>query len=468
MESSPHTRFPGRAAPRRRTLLPSPLQRLCILLAAVLPLGLLPGITGAQERPLALVGARLVPIAGPELEDGVLVVDRGRIVAVGPRAGTPIPEGAEVREVPGMWIMPGLVDTHSHLGRGDGGDRSTPIQPDARILDVVDVRDPGFRKALAGGLTSVNVMPGSGHLISGQTVYLKLRGGSTVHDLLFCSDPSTEICGGLKMANGTNSIGAAPFPGTRGRSAALLREEFAKAREYRERMRDADTTRRPPVDLRMEALVEVLDGRRIVHAHTHRHDDILTMLRLQEEFGYPVVLHHLADGHLVADEIAAAGILGASIVAPDAPGGKEEALNAGFETGEALERAGVRVAFHTDDGITDSRFFRRLGGMYVRWGMSREGALEALTLAGARMMGLEERIGSLEPGKDADFILLDGDPLSVYTHVQETWVEGRRVFDRSDPADHLFAVGGVGAARGAEYWGDLLHGVITLDSWNRR
>lgn len=424
--------------------------------------------TAAQERPMAFTGARILPISAPPIEDGTLVVQGGRIVAVGPRGEVTVPAGAEIREVAGMWIMPGLVDTHSHLGRGDGGDRSHPIQPDADILHSVDVRDPGFRKALAGGLTTLNVMPGSGHLISGRTVYLKLRGGNTVHDLLFCDDPIREICGGLKIANGTNSIGAAPFPGTRGRSAAMLREELVKARDYRERMASADPARRPARDLRMETLVEVLEGRRIVHAHTHRHDDILTMLRLQEEFGYPVVLHHLADGHLVADEIGAAGVLGASIVAPDAPGGKEEALNASFEAGAALERAGVRVAFHTDDGITDSRLFRRLGGMYVRWGMSREGALEALTLAGARMMGLEDRIGSLEAGKDADFILLDGDPLSVYTHVQETWVEGRKVFDRSYPEDRLFAVGGVGAARGAEYWGDLFHGVVTLDQWRRR
>lgn len=454
---------------RRPSSLPSRLATLipaAVLAALSFPGG--PGALAAQEPALALVGARLVPIAGPEVEDGVLVVQGGRIVAVGPRASTSIPAGAEVRDVSGMWIMPGLVDTHSHLGRGDGGDRSSPIQPDARILDGLDVRDPGIRKAMAGGLTAINVMPGSGHLLSGQTVYLKLRGGNTVNDLLFCRDPLREICGGMKMANGTNPIGAAPFPGTRGRAAALVREEFRKAEDYRDRMALADPSRRPSRDLRMEALVEVLDGRRIVHAHSHRHDDILSMLRLQEEFGYRLVLHHLSDAHLAAGAIAAAGILGASILAPDAPGGKEEALNAGFDGGAALERAGVDVAFHTDDGITDSRFFRRLGGMYVRYGMSREKALEAMTLAGARMMGLEDRIGSLEPGKDADFILVDGDPLSVYSHVQETWVEGRRVFHRDDPADRVFAVGGEGAARGQEYWSHFGHGVITLEDWNRR
>lgn len=429
----------------------SPLKSLRSMTSLLLPLALLcgwaPGASG-QERPLALVGARILPIASAPIEDGVLVVQDGRVVAVGPRRGTTIPDDAEVRDVAGLWIMPGLVDTHSHLGRTDGGDRSFPMQPEARVLDGLDAREPGIRKAMAGGLTTVNIMPGSGHLISGQTVYVKLRGAATVDGLLFCQDPLQDICGGLKMANGTNPMGAPPFPGTRGRAAALVREEFRKAVEYRDRVRsgEQEPSRATSRDLRMELLGEVLDGRRIVHMHSHRHDDILSALRLQEEFGYRLVLHHLSDGHLVADEIAANGA-SASILAPDAPGGKEEALNASFAGGVVLEEAGIPVAFHTDDGITDSRFFRRLAGMYVRHGMSREGALEALTLAGARMLGLEDRVGSLESGKDADFILLDGDPLSVYTHVQETWVEGRRVFDLSDPADRAFAVGGSGATR---------------------
>jgi imidazolonepropionase-like amidohydrolase len=369
-----------------------------------------------------------------------------------------IPAGAEVRDMTGFVIMPGLVDTHSHVGRGDGGDRSAPMQPAIRILDAIDVRDPGIRKARAGGITTANVMPGSGLLISGQTAYLKFRDGRTVYDMLFCTDPETDVCGGLKMANGTNPLGSSPHPATRARSAALVRAEFLKAQEYRDRVRAAggDPARLPPRDLAMETLVEVLEGRRIVHNHTHRHDDILTALRLQREFGYAAVLHHVSDAHLVAAEIAASGVP-SSILAPDSPGGKEEALNAGFAGGVALERAGATVGFHTDDGITDSRFFRRLAAMYVRNGMSRDAALAGLTLVGARMLGLEDRIGSLEAGKDADFIVLTGDPLSIYSHVQETWIEGRRLFDLSDPADRELSVGGPGAVRPAMYWGADVH-----------
>jgi imidazolonepropionase-like amidohydrolase len=248
------------------------------------------------------------------------------------------------------------------------------------------------------------------------------------------------------MANGTNSRRDPPFPGTRAKSAALVREQFVKAQAYREKLEKAagDPDKQPDRDLDMEALVEVLDGRRMVHFHTHRHDDVMTVLRLAEEFDFRVVLQHVSEGWKVADEIAAAGV-GASIILVDSPGGKLEAKDLLFETGGILEAAGVPVAFHTDDWITDSRHFLRSPALAVRAGMSRAGALAAVTLTAAGMMDLEDRVGSLEAGKDADFIILSGDPFSVTTKVLQTWVEGEKVFDREDPNDRLFAVGGYGA-----------------------
>ncbi len=414
-----------------------------VVLSLSLLLGLPDAGAGAQERPQAFVGAQLIPISGPPISDGVLVVHQGRIAAIGPATEVRIPEGAETHDVSGKVIMPGLVDTHSHIGGGDGGDRSSSLHPDVRILDAIDARHDGIQRAQAGGVTTANVMPGSGLLMSGQTVYIKLRDGRTVYDLLICRDVQREICGGMKMANGTNPQGQAPSPGTRARAAALVRGLFVKAQEYRAQLEVArsDTTKRPTRDLQMEALVEVLEGRRIVHHHTHRHDDIMTVLRLRDEFGFRVVLHHVSEAWKVADEIAAAGVP-SSIIMIDAPGGKLEAMDVSMENGVALERAGARVGFHTDDYITDSRLFLRSAGMAVRFGMSREGALHALTLAGAEMMDLQDRTGSLEVGKDADFIILSGDPLSVYTRVEQTWVDGVRVFDLSDPRDRAYAVGG--------------------------
>jgi imidazolonepropionase-like amidohydrolase len=356
-----------------------------------------------------------------------------------------VPSDAEVRDVSGKVLMPGLVDSHSHIGGGSGADGSAPIQPDARVLDSFDVRDPSIQKAQAGGLTVANVMPGSGHLISGQTLYLKLRDGRTIDDLLIPL-PDGSPAGGLKMANGTNPIRTAPFPGTRAKSAALVREHFIKAQDYREKIRraGADPEKLPPRDLALEQLVDALEGRRIVQHHSHRHDDILSVLRLAREFGFKVVLHHVSEGWKVAEEIAAAGV-GTSVIMIDAPGGKLEARDLDWSTPVALERAGALVGLHTDDGITDSRLFLRSAALAVRAGMSRQGALAALTLANARLLGLEARIGSLEPGKDADFIVLSGDPLSVYTHVEQTWIEGKPVFDRANPQDRLYAVGGPGA-----------------------
>jgi len=155
------------------------------------------------------------------------------------------------------------------------------------------------------------------------------------------------------------------------------------------------------------------------------------------------VLHHVSEGWRVADEIAAADVP-ASIIVIDSPGGKHEAVNLYFRTGAVLEDAGVDVAYHTDDFITDSRLFLRSAAIGVRAGMSEETALEAMTLAGARMLGLEDQIGSLEEGKDADLIVLSGDPLSVYTNIEETWVEGQKVFDRDNPDDRDLATGGYG------------------------
>jgi imidazolonepropionase-like amidohydrolase len=245
------------------------------------------------------------------------------------------------------------------------------------------------------------------------------------------------------MANGTNPQGEPPFPGTRAKAASLVRQRFLEAQEYRDKLAKAkdDPDEAPDRDLGLEALVEVLEGRRIVHHHTHRHDDIVTVLRIAEEFGYRVVLHHVSEAWKVADEIAAANAP-CSIIMIDSPGGKLEAKDIRWENAPVLEQAGVDVAIHTDDYITDSRLFLRSAGLAVRAGMSRAKALEALTLAGARMLDLDDRVGSLEAGKDADFVVLSGDPLSVGTQVLETWVEGERVFDRSDEQDRLWAVGG--------------------------
>ena len=240
------------------------MRRTVALLSIALALAAIPA--AAQERPVAFTGARLLPITSPPIENGVLVVQGGKIVAVGPAGSVRIPNDAEVHDVSGRFIMPGLVDTHSHIAGASGGDRSAPMHPDVRVLDALNPLDTGIQKAQAGGITTANIMPGSGLLMSGQTAYVKLRDGRTIYDLLYCKDVLTEVCGGMKMANGTNPIGSSPSPGTRAKSAAIVRNKFVQAQEYREKIRRAngDPSKMPARDLGWRPSWRC-SGERVVH-----------------------------------------------------------------------------------------------------------------------------------------------------------------------------------------------------------
>ena len=421
------------------------------------------GAAWGQDRATAFVNAHIIPVDGAEIASGHLIVQDGKITSVG--EGAPAGD-LDIIDCAGKFIMPGLVDTHSHIGGIGGADGSGPIQPGVRVRDSINVRSSGFRRALAGGLTTLNVMPGSGHLSSGQTVYLKLRhlsgvegnGVRTIDDITIWTEDDRPM-GGLKMANGTNPQrdgGASGFPETRGKAAFLVRERFIRAQEYQRKLDGAkhedgtiDQSKLPERDLDLETLCEAMRGERMVHHHTHRHDDIITVLRLAEEFGFRVTLHHVSDGWVVADEIAAAGVPVSAILI-DAPGGKHEAVGLRMEAAGIMEGAGVHTALHTDDWITDSRLFLRMAALAVRGGMTRAGALASLTQVGADILDLGDRVGSLTPGKDADFIILSGDPFSTYTVVEKTYVEGRLAFDRSNERDHLHAVGGFGAENDSE------------------
>ncbi len=388
----------------------------------------------AQDRAVAFTGARILTMAGEPIENGTLLIRDGKIIAVG--TDVAIPADAKRIAAKDRVIMPGIVDTHSHIGQVAGADGSGPIQPEVRAMDSIDPLSPNIAKARAGGVTTANIMPGSGHLMSGQTFYMKLRGGRTIEDIAFQMKDGAAL-GGMKMANGTNPMGRSGFPGTRAKSAALVREVLTEAKTYCAGDRKAR-------DLAKEALCEVLSGNRLVHFHSHRADDIMTVLRLKREFGFDVLIQHGTETWKIADELAKAGVPVSNITI-DAPGGKLETMELRMDNAAVLERAGVLVSIHSDDAVIDSRMLLREAALAVRGGMSRDGALRALTINGAKQMKLDARVGSLEVGKDADFLVLDGDPLSTYTHVLETWVEGEKLFDRSRPNDLLMATGGYGA-----------------------
>jgi imidazolonepropionase-like amidohydrolase len=413
------------------------------------------------EQPVVYRGARILTAVGAPIESGILITHHGKIVAVGEQKGIAIPENAVVRDMGGKTIIPGLVDTHSHIGiyprpsvpaHSDGNEMSGPVQSGIRAIDAIYPDDPGIRMAQAGGVTTANIMPGSGNVIGGQTLYVKLR-GRTVEDMRLTH---SAVLGGLKMANGENPKGYGrrgnQAPGTRMKVASLQREQFLKAREYkqkwaayREAVAAGKELPRPDTDLGLETLVEVLDRKRTVHFHCHRADDIMTALRLSEEFGFEIVLQHATEAYRVAEELAKRKAP-VSLTLVDSPGGKLETAALIDENAALLEKAGVLVAINTDDWITESRFYLRTGAIAVRGGMSEEAALKALTINPAKMMHLEERVGSLEKGKDADFVILSGPPFSVYGQVLETYIDGACVFDRSKPKDRGYQTGGFALA----------------------
>jgi imidazolonepropionase-like amidohydrolase len=405
----------------------------------------------------ALKGARILTAAGPIYDPGVLVVSDGKILDVGPVGKTTVPAHAQVIDVAGKVIIPGLVDSHSHLGvysrpaveaNSDGNEMTGPVQGIVRALDSLNPFDPGIHMANAGGVTAANVMPGSGNVIGGQTIYVKLRGYTP--EQMWIESP--DVLGGLKMANGENPKraygGKAKAPGTRMKVAALQRGEFLAAKNYmakwdayRKKLAAGEKASAPDVDLAMEPLVEVLQRKRTVHFHTHRADDILTVLRLKDEFNFELVIQHGTESYKVVKEIAKHNVP-VSMTIPDSPGGKAEVVELTENCGADLAKAGIKVLVNTDDPVTESRFLLRTAAIPVRGGLSPELALQSVTLAPAQAMHLDSKIGSLEKGKDADFVVLSGDPFSVYSRVLETYIDGKAVFRLADEKDRRYQVGG--------------------------
>jgi imidazolonepropionase-like amidohydrolase len=426
---------------------------LSLVLCLVL---LLHGDGPAKSKAVAYHAARIYTAAGEPIQDGILIVEDGKIVAVGPKDKVTIPEGAAVREFAGATIIPGLVDTHSHIGiwprphvpaNEDGNEGSGAIQSGLRAMDAIQPDDPGIRMAVAGGVTTANIMPGSGNAIGGETVYVKLR-GRTIEQMRIIPG---DVLGGLKMANGENPKNfnwtrKKAAPATRMKLFALQREQFLKAQDYRRQWANLRKDGTPPDrDLGLQPLVEVLNHKRTVHFHSHRADDLMSAIRLAKEFGFELVLQHATEGHRIVDELVKAKIP-VSLTLVDSPGGKFEVAGLLEENAAILDKAGVKVAINTDDSITESRFFLRTGAIAVRGGMPEDRALRALTIHGAEMLHLNHRLGSLEKGKDADFVVLSGSPFSVYTHVLKTYIDGVLLFDRSRQQDWTYQTGGFALA----------------------
>ncbi|WP_299517875.1 amidohydrolase [uncultured Serinicoccus sp.] len=386
-----------------------------------------------SPRPsLAIVGARVVPVEGEVIEDGTVVVREGRIAALGPRDLVDVPEDVEVVEAAGSWLLPGLVDAHVHLGvweegEGwaglDGNETTDPVMAAARAIDAINPREQGFDDALGAGVTTVNVNPGSANPIGGQAVALKTYGRYV--DEMVLRNPS-----GIKAALGENPKRVygeqKKTPATRLGVALVLRKAFAAARSYQAKVAAAGDT---PVeaDLVSEALVKVLEREIPWRQHCHRADDIATAIRLAEEFGYRLVLDHGTEAYLVADLVAERDIpvlYGPMIVSRS----KVEVRHRSPKAPGILDRAGVQVSIITDHPVVPIDHLITQVALAVREGMDRDAALRAVTVNPARVLGVEDRVGSLVVGKDADLALWSGDWLDLQSRVLRTWIDGVEVY----------------------------------------
>lgn len=386
----------------------------------------------AYAADLAIRHATLLPISGPPIPNGTVVIDKGKIVSVGGE----IPAGTPEFDATGMWLMPGLIDMHSHMGvyswpagsgSNDGNEAVEPFTPRVRAGDSFDPEDPAIARARAGGITTIQVLPGSANLIGGQSAILKLRPSRTTRGMVFVAAPP-----GIKMACGENPKRVYGEEDehtvriqTRMGEMAALRAEFQKTVEYR-----AARLKNPllPRDLDLDVLVDVLEGRIRVNLHCYRSMDIADWYRLADEVHFKITtIHHALDTYKVRDILAAHGTGIATW--PDWWGFKLEAFDGIPEGPVLVNSAGVTVATHSDSASHVQRFYMEAAKL-VRAGMSENDALATITLNPAKLLGIADHVGSIEVGKDADLAMFDRAPLDGFTRVQKTWIDGVVVYDR--------------------------------------
>lgn len=377
-----------------------------------------------MSESFALRGAQIVPITSAPIEHGTVIVEHGHISAVG-GPDLPVPDGVDVVDVRGKWVLPGLIDAHTHLGvheiaegwaGSDSNEMTDPNTAYVRALDGINPAERGFAEALQGGVLAVCVNPGSGNVIGGEAVAIKTAGRYV--DEMVLRSPA-----GVKSALGENPKRVygdqKKTPSTRLGTAGVLRQAFVEAENYR----GADA---PDRDLKLETLVRVLNREIPWRQHCHRADDIATALRIADEFGYDLVLDHGTEAHLLADVIAERGvpvIFGPLLCSRS----KVETVNRWPENAAKLAAAGVKLAITTDHPVVPIEHLVIQVMLAVKAGLDRETALRSVTINPAEIMGVDDRLGSLEAGKDADLCVWSGDPLDIYSKVERAYIEGEQV-----------------------------------------
>ncbi len=378
----------------------------------------------AKKRVLAITNAHVVPIDGDPFE-GTVLVEGGKILALG--ASVQVPAGADVLDAKGQWLLPGFIDAHVHLGMhpegevgstSDVNEMTDPVMAAVRAIDAVDPFDPGFDDALAGGITAVNVNPGSGNPIGGLAVALHTH-GRYIEEMVLRS-PS-----GLKSALGENPKNVygekKQTPSTRLGTALVIRQAFMQAQNWLAKPEPR------PRDAQMEALAMVLRREIPWRQHCHRTDDVATALRLADEFGYELVIDHGTEAHVIGDVLAARGIpvlIGPLFTTKSKP----ELRGRSLANPGRLAAAGVEISLITDHPVVPINFLVHQATFAVKEGLDRDTALRSITINPAKVLGLAGRIGSLAVGKDADLVLWSGDPLDVMQRAMKVFIGGRAVY----------------------------------------
>jgi imidazolonepropionase-like amidohydrolase len=380
---------------------------------------------------IAITGGHVVPVEGDPIDGGTVLMVDGKIAAVEGPDFKP-PPGADIVDATGKWVLPGFIDAHVHLGAyeeaggwagTDTNELTGPVQAHVRIVDAINPADIGFRDAIAGGVLNVNVNPGSGNPIGGQTAAIRCW-GRTVDDMVLRSPA------GLKSALGENPKRVygerKETPATRLGTAAVIRSALVQASNYLENLA-AERAEPTPRDLKLEALGRVLQGEIPWRQHCHRADDIATAIRIAEEFGYRLVIDHGTEAHLLADRIAAAGI--PVVIGPlFTSRSKAELRNRSLANPGRLAAAGVEISLTTDHPVVPIHFLIHQATLSVKEGLDPVTALRAVTINPARVIGVEDRLGSLTAGKDADVVIWSGDPLDVMSRAEVAYQQGREIY----------------------------------------
>lgn len=394
-----------------------------------------------SESVIAITGGTVLPSPGVRIDDGVVLVEGGRIHAVGARGEVDLPADARIIDATGSFVAPGFIEAHGHIGiweeangvAGDDVNEGTDaVTPGLRALDAIDIDDEGFRDALRGGVTSAVIKPGSANVIGGQTVAIKTWGGRTIDEQVILEPVS------VKSALGENPKrfhGDKRMPRTRLGVAYLLRQAMADAQDYLAR-RDAAAAEGTPFrrEIGLETLGRVLSGELIWDQHCHRHDDIVTAIRLSDEFGYRLVINHGTEGAKVADLLAERRI--PVIYGPILTSrSKVELRDRGLSNLIALAQAGVRVAITTDHPVVPIDQLVLQAQLAVREGLDRRIAFDSLTAAPAEIMGIADRVGTLTAGKDGDVVIWSHDPLELAARPQRVFIGGAEVLHRDASGD---------------------------------